>query len=316
MKIIDMHCDTILECFRDSNRPLFSNTGHLSIEKMREGNALAQFFAIFISPNEKKTMDPYEIFNRVYETYSTEIQINSQYIGEALSAEDILRNEKEGKMSGLLAIEDGVVIGEELERIEKVFEKGVRLITLTWNFENGIGYPCSDDPEKHKLGLKLFGIDAVREMNRLGMMIDVSHLSEGGFYDVAKYTTKPFVASHSCSRKLCNHRRNLTDDQLKVLANKGGLVGVNFCSDFLEENSNYASMDQIIKHVKHMVDKAGIDSVGLGSDFDGIECDLEFKDYSGYPNLIDRMSKYFNQKELDKICRENALRVFRENIGR
>jgi membrane dipeptidase len=261
-------------------------------------------------------MKPYEIFNKVYETYITQIQLNSDYIQTALCAEDILKNEKDGKISSILAVEDGVIIGDKLERIKEIFDKGVRLVTLTWNFENEIGFPSSDDAKSHKLGLKPFGIETVREMNKHGMIIDVSHLSEGGFYDVAKYSEKSFVASHSCARSLCDHRRNLTDDQLKVLGEKGGMVGVNFCSDFLRENSNYATIDDISRHVRYMVDKAGIESVGLGSDFDGIECELEFKDYSGYPKLIDNLSKYFTYDQMEKICFENALRIFRENIGK
>ena len=316
MKIIDMHCDTILECFRNPEHQLFKNDGHISIEKLKKGNALAQFFAIFISPNEKKIMEPYEIFNRVYETYITQIQLNADYIQTALCAEDILKNEENGKTSSILAVEDGVIIGDKLERIGEIFDKGVRLVTLTWNFENEIGFPSSDDIKAHKLGLKPFGIEAVSEMNKYGIIIDVSHLSEGGFYDVAKYSKKSFVASHSCARSLCDHRRNLTDDQLKVLGEKGGMVGVNFCSDFLRENSNYATIDDISKHVRYMVDKAGIESVGLGSDFDGIECELEFNDYSGYPKIIDNLSKYFTYDQLDKICFENALRILRENIGK
>lgn len=316
MKIIDMHCDTLLECYRNPIHTLSNNSGHISIDKLLQGNALAQFFAIFISPKEKALMGPYEIFNQVYETYTTQLELNSNYIKPALCVEDILSNAKDSKVSAILAVEDGVILEDKIERVQEVFDKGVRLITLTWNFENAIGYPSSDDPSEHNRGLKPFGIEVVEEMNRLGILVDVSHLSEGGFYDVAKYSKKPFVASHSCARALCNHRRNLTDEQLKTLGNQGGLVGVNFYSAFLKEDSEYATIDQIVEHVKYMVDKAGIESVGLGSDFDGIDCELEFKDYASYPLLLSALSKHFTDDQVDKICNGNAFRILKENLGK
>lgn len=316
MKIIDMHCDTLLECYRNPDYTLSSNSGHISVDKLLQGNSLAQFFAIFISPKEKASMTPYDIFNKVYETYKAQLALNSNYIRPALCAEDILSNAKDSKISSILAVEDGVILEDNLERLQEVFHKGVRLITLTWNFENNIGFPSSDDLSEHSLGLKPFGIDVVSEMNRLGILIDVSHLSEGGFYDVAKHSNKPFVASHSCAKALCNHRRNLTDDQLKVLGNQGCLVGVNFYSAFLKEDSEYATIGQIVEHVNYMVNKAGIESVGLGSDFDGIDCELEFKDYASYPLLLNALSKHFTDDQLDKICNGNALRVLKDNLGK
>lgn len=316
MKIIDMHCDTLLECYRNPTHTLSNNSGHISIDKLLQGNALAQFFAIFISPKEKALMGPYEIFNKVYETYKAQLELNSNYIKPAFCVEDILSNAEDSKISAILAVEDGVILEDKIERVQEVFDKGVRLITLTWNFENSIGYPSSDDVAEHNRGLKPFGIEVVEEMNRLGMLIDVSHLSEGGFYDVAKYSKKPFVASHSCARALCNHRRNLTDDQLKTLGNQGGMAGVNFYSAFLKEDSEYATIDQIVEHVKYMVDKAGIESVGLGSDFDGIDCELEFKDYASYPLLLSALSKHFSDNQVDMICNGNAFRVLKENLGK
>lgn len=316
MKIIDTHCDTLLNCFRDSNYSLASNSGHISLEKMKQGDALAQFFAIYISRNELKTMDAYDIFNGVYEKYKKELSENADIILPAFCEADVLTNSKDGKMSSILAIEDGVVVADKIERIDEFFKKGVRLITLTWNFENTIGFPCSDNPKAHLLGLKPFGIEVVEKMNDLGMIIDVSHLSEGGFYDVARYSKKPFVASHSCAKSLCNHRRNLSDEQLKTLGEKGGMVGVNFCSEFLRENSDYATVNDIVEHTIYMVNKAGIDSVGLGSDFDGIDNAVEIKDYAGYPILIGALRKHFRESEIDKICSENILRVMRNSTSK
>lgn len=189
---------------------------------------------------------------------------------------------------------------------------GVRLITLTWNFENSIGHPCSDDLKKNAMGLEAFGIDVVREMNNLGMLIDVSHGSEKLFFDVCKYSDKPFVASHSCAKSLCGHRRNLTDVQLKELGDKGGVVGINFEKSFLRDDGGYATFDIIIKHLLYMKSKAGIDALGFGSDFDGIEDNGELINYSGFEKLLERMQNHFTDDEIDKISHENALRVIND----
>ncbi|WP_324825743.1 dipeptidase [Sinanaerobacter sp. ZZT-01] len=312
MRMIDLHCDTLLNCYRDGQCELLDNPGHISLRKMKEGGALAQFFAIYISRNEMKTMDPYEIFQEVYKVYQIELEKNKDLILPAYCAADIQKNIELNKMSALLSIEDGVVLSDQMERVEEFYQKGVRLLTLTWNFENTIGFPCSKDEKAHQMGLKPFGIHVVEEMNRLGMLIDVSHLSEGGFYDVAKYSKKPFVASHSCARALCNHQRNLTDEQLKTLGEKGGVVGVNFCASFLKEGASRSMIDDIVAHTVYMADKAGVESIGFGSDFDGIDDELEMKDYSGYLMLLNALSKHFKAVELDKICNGNAMRIIKD----
>lgn len=312
MRVIDLHCDTLLNAYRDNNCGLFDNSGHISLKKMQQGGALAQFFAIYISRNEMKTIDPYEIFQEVYKVYQREMEKNKDMILPAYCAADVEKNQSIGKMSSFLSIEDGVAVSNKIERLAEFHDKGVRLITLTWNFENEIGFPCSKDEAEHSKGLKPFGFEVLDEMNRLGVLIDVSHLSEGGFYDVAKHSKKPFVASHSCARALCNHQRNLTDDQLKTLGDKGGLVGVNFCAAFLREGAGYSAIEDIVSHTVHMADKAGVESIGFGSDFDGIDDKLEMEDYSGYPILLDALSKHFNQAQLDKICKENAIRIIKE----
>ncbi len=315
MNIIDFHCDTLLNFYRDKNMELRDNPSHISIKKMQEGGALAQFFAIYISRNEMKTMDPYDIFHEVYLVYKRELEKNNATIRPVYNWKDFEKNRAEGKISSILAVEDGVMLGDKIERLNEIYNMGVRLITLTWNYENSIGFPCSKDEKLHMLGLKPFGLEVVCEMNKLGMIVDVSHLSEGGFFDVAEHSKKPFVASHSCARALSGHQRNLTDKQLKVLGEKGGVVGVNFCAEFLREGSTYSRVDDIVLHTVYMADKAGIESIALGSDFDGIDDELEIKDYSGYPILINALEKHFKSDEIDKICHLNAMRIIEECIS-
>ena len=154
----------------------------------------------------------------------------------------------------------------------------------------------------------------LEEMNNLGMIADVSHLSDRGFWDVAGHSKKPFVASHSNARALCDVPRNLTDEMLRALGEKGGVAGLNFASFFLVPGSSHTKISDLLRHAKYMADKAGIDAVGLGSDFDGIRSTLEFKDYTGMPMIAEALHTVFTAAEVDKITHENALRVLQACI--
>lgn len=316
MKIVDMHCDTLIEAWRHPEENFVTGKRSVNLTLLKENQSLAQFFAIYLSRREMKTMDPYDLFHAVYGYYINMLEENKDKIRPVYSAADIERNRQAGLLSSFLTIEDGVFLDGKVERVQEVYDKGVRLITLLWNFENSTGYPCSDDPKAHLLGLKPFGIEVVEKMNELGMIVDTSHMSEGGFYDVAKYSKKPFVASHSCAKALCGHKRNLTDNQLKTLGNLGGVVGVNFECSFLKEGSERATFDQIAEHLKYMKDKAGIQSVGFGSDFDGIDDNGELVDYSGFTPLLERLQKDFTDDEIDLISGGNVLRLMKDVIGR
>ncbi|MST51265.1 membrane dipeptidase [Clostridiales Family XIII bacterium WCA-MUC-591-APC-3H] len=315
MKLLDMHCDTLIECWRHDDRTMRHGPGHLSLDLMLQNHGMAQFFAIYLSRIEMQTMEPYEIFQKVYDNYRMEMSRNTDVIRSAFSAEDIEKNASEGFLSAFLTIEDGVFIGDHMERLREVYDKGVRLITLIWGFPNTVGYPCSDDPEENARGLTEFGMQVIEEMNRIGLIIDVSHMSEGGFYDVAKYSKKPFMATHSCAKALCGHKRNLTDDQLRVIGETGSVVGVNFESSFLKDGSSYATVEQIMRHLDYMVNKAGIDHVGFGSDFDGIDSAGELKDYSGYSRVLAEMEKKYTDDEIDKLTHLNVLATMRSIIG-
>ena len=316
MKILDMHCDTILECLvKDCG--LRENDLHIDLMKLKKGGALGQFFALWI-PTEKDAAEygvkgtPKELFYLLYDRYVSEMEKNSDLILPAYSYQDILDNEKAGKLSSILTIEDSTLLEGDLSVIDEVYEKGVRLMTLIWNHENTLAYPNSMDNEIHMKGLKPFGIEAVEYMNEKGIIVDVSHLNEGGFYDVARYSKKPFVASHSCARALSNVSRNLTDDQLKVLGEKGGVVGVNFDSEFLTGVDSHTEVADIVRNIDYMVGKAGIESVGIGTDYDGIICPLEVANYGMMDLLVNALEKKYKADDLEKICYKNTLRIVRE----
>ena len=191
------------------------------------------------------------------------------------------------------------------------------------NFYLCIAFPSKWNQEDKDAYIKFFnnalcefGIEVIKEMNRLGMVIDCSHLGDKGFYDVIKYSTKPIVCSHSCSRTVCDHVRNMTDDMLFKLKENGGVVGINYCKSFITKDGSFASIKDVVKHIVYIRDLIGIDYIGLGSDFDGIgNSDIELKDASMMPLLIDELQlQGFSEEDIDKICYKNVLRVFKANF--
>lgn len=163
-------------------------------------------------------------------------------------------------------------------------------------------------------GLTPLGIEMVGEMERLGIIPDASHLSDGGFYDLLRICTKPFIVTHSNSRELTNHPRNLTDEMIKRLSNKGGVMGINFCADFIGKNK-VTSIEDMVKHIKHIKNVGGIDVISLGSDFDGIKNEVEIEDASKMGDLYHHLSKAgFTDDDVEKIYYKNSLRIFMENL--
>ena len=322
MKYVDMHCDTITSLYRDHGS-LRKNDLHVDIEKMEKGECLLQNFAIFtFLPKCGPTFT-----NAAIDFYYEQLEENKDKLKPVYTYEDILKNEEEGFISGLLTLEEGDVIYGDPDYLNKYYERGVRMIALTWNFANRIGYPNFTPKEglerkemlrmvNTKDGLTDFGIEYVRRMNELGMIVDVSHLSDAGFYDVLKYSTKPFVASHSNARSICSVARNLTDDMIEKLAKAGGVTGLNYCSSFIhEKDENYTSIEGMVEHIRHIAKVGGIDCIGLGSDFDGIRSTLEIEDCSGMQKLYEALKPYFTQEEIEKIFYKNVLRVYKEVIG-
>ena len=325
MRVVDMHCDTILELLsrdlKGKEASLYSNDLSIDLEKMKKGNYLLQNFALFT--DQKELAIPEQQTMRLYDEYCTQMDKYADYIAPVYTFSDIEKNDKEGKLSSLLTLEDGGVCFNDLAMLRNYYRMGVRMIALTWNYENGIGYPNlsmkdmngnrpnykrSVDTER---GLTEFGISYVKEMERLGMIVDVSHLNDAGFYDVLKYTTKPFVASHSNARSVCNVARNMSDDMILQLAKRGGVMGLNFCGSFLADRDDHKScVEDMVKHILYIKDLAGIDVIGLGTDFDGISCPLEIEDASMI-NLLEEdlntslaLTKIFDQvKILNQVTR-------------
>ena len=315
MKIIDMHCDTILGLLEKEQKyqdvSLYANDLCVDIQKLKAGDYLIQNFALF---TDQKTLEiPEHQTMKLMDMYYRMLEENQEYIAPVLRYDDIERNAKDGKLSAMLTLEDGGVVFDDLAMLRNYYRMGVRMIALTWNYENGIGFPnlsINDMGTDYKQanffqrvdtvnGLTDFGIDYIREMEHLGMIIDVSHLNDAGFYDVLDYTTKPFVASHSNARSICPVARNLSDDMILELAKRSG-NGPSRISDIIEQ----------IKYIKNL---AGIDVIGLGTDFDGINSELEIKDASQMSKLAQALKEEgFSEEEIEKIFYKNVLRVYKE----
>ncbi len=303
--IFDLHCDTISRIYENGGK-LEENNYHISEKKMLKAGSLAQFFAMFVDMGSVD--DPYLTCNEMMDVFDSEVA-KSNLINKVTSSDDI----NTSNINAILTIEEGGVIKGDMDKLIHFYNRGVRSIVLTWNYENEIGYPNYKFIHQHK-GLKPFGIEVVKKMNELGMLVDVSHLSDGGFYDCIKYSTKPIIASHSNARSICGHPRNMTDDMILKLRDKGGVMGMNFCSAFLD-GSNLSKVSSIVEHIKYIRDLAGIDVIALGTDFDGIGCELEISDFSKMDMLRVALEKEgFNKEEIEKIYYKNALRVYKEVV--
>jgi len=232
MKLFDLHCDTITECCKN-NLEIKNNNLHISLDKADYLPDWCQLFAIWM-PNEFRGSAALEYFDNVYNYFIKQMEKNEDKISFCKSGEDINTALRLNKRASLLTVEGGAAAAGSAERIEYMYSLGVRLMTLTWNGECELGF--GSDVEGGG-GLKKFGFDAIKKMEEIGMIIDVSHLNERGFYDVAENTEKPFVATHSNSKSVWEHHRNLTDDQFEVIVKRGGVVGLNLYMAFLPKNA-------------------------------------------------------------------------------
>ncbi len=309
MKLIDFHCDTFWAMERQV--PLC-----VDIEKLKNADSLAQFFACFIYIDDFVGEDRY---TKGYQHALEMIRFAKKYfksmpneIAMTCNYEELCAHQKGNKISAFLTIEEGGILEGNMSRLECLYNEGARLMTLLWNYENCIGYPNSRDRNVMEKGLKPFGIEVVQRMNELGMIVDVSHMSDGGFWDTLKYSEKPVVASHSNARVLCNHPRNLSDDMIRALAKQGGVIGVNTYPYFVHP-SGKASMELMADHIAHIYQVGGEDVIGIGTDFDGYdEGESDFHHIGQMKEFYDVVRKRgFTERQMEKIWFRNILRVIK-----
>lgn len=323
MQYIDLHADTLAQAFlKGKNTITTMPEAMVDLERLHKANVMAQFFAIFMLPDGEEERTGVKIpeddvyIDTLIRILENTIAENPDKIALARNVAEVAANYNAGKVSALLTIEDGRSVDGDMKKLENYYEKGIRLLSLTWNFENCFGAPNSTDVELMKKGLTPFGKEAVKRMEELGMLVDVSHLSDGGFYDVADILKVPFVASHSNCRELTNHPRNLTNDMIKVLGNCGGVSGINFFARFLNDKqvSADSKICDMVAHVKHLVNYGGEDIIAIGSDFDGISGDkFEVSNPLQMDLLFDALKKEgFTERQIEKFAYRNAFRVMND----
>ncbi len=354
---IDTHIDTIQRVYyghADLGQRL--PDGQIDLVRLQEGGMHAPFFALWVptyfkgSEAVRRTLDLRDAMQSVLDRYPDRIQL-------ATTAGDLERIVKSGKIAAVLTLEGGHQIADDLAVLRMYQRMGIRSMTLT-HFRNNNWADSSTDKPQHN-GLTDFGKQVVREMNRIGMLVDISHVSDKTFYDVLEVATKPVIASHSSCRALAELPRNMTDDMLKALARNGGVVGINFGAGFLNQQDakatlaninamsaqapdltgqaldDYAAkdflktdwthprpasatLDDVVAHIDHVVKVAGIDHVGIGTDFDGIpDVPKGLEDVSKMPALVAALLKRgYSEADIQKIMGGNFLRVMREVVGK
>lgn len=309
-KWIDMHCDTLSELL--SAETLEENSLCVDRKRMEQTKMLAEFFACFVCVPDGKWEEAYQKVIEMIARMERETKENKK-LKLIKTAKELEYAEREELNLALLTVEEGGVLNGNRNRLEELYQRGVRLITLTWNYENCIGYPNSRNAQEMQKGLKSFGTQMVEEMNERGMLVDVSHLSDGGFWDCIRLSKKPIIASHSNARALCAHPRNLSDEMLCALGECGGVVGLNFYPQFLQSDRSAEVLD-IAKHGMHILQKAGEDSVALGTDFDGFEAGQNWlRGIEEIECVWDALKKAgMTERQLDKLSYQNVKRVLEE----
>jgi membrane dipeptidase len=316
--VIDTHCDTLMQFVMNPYgmpppRRLGerADRGHIDLPRMIEGGVTCQTFAVYTGTRAfvpEATLVALQLVDKFY----SEIEANDGIVA-VTSHDEIIDAKKKGLVCGLLSLEGAEPLMGEIALLRVFYRLGVRMLSFAWNFRT----PFADGLGARRAESKLpeLGVQALEEMERLGMIFDVSHLTDTVFWDVADVMKGPFIASHSNCRDLCDHPRNLTDDMIQALADHGGVMGMNFAPAFVDKEK--ATVEKVVDHVDHIVDLVGPDHVGLGSDFDGIGSTPEgLEDVSKMPNMTRVMvSRGYGDDDILKILGGNHLRVFKQVIG-
>lgn len=313
MFICDCHCDTLTELY-NKNASLYENEQHFDIKRQIALGGGLQFCAIYVPTEVFRYQGGLRYTLCLLDKYNQEIKklhengIDVLQVRTAEDAGNVLKH----KAATLLAIEEGGAIDGSLEALRCLYELGVRAMTLTWSNRNDIADGINE--EATGSGLTLFGKQVVAEMNRLGMLVDVSHISTAGFWSVIETSTKPIIATHSNAKSLCSHPRNLNDEQIKALAQNGGLAGITFAGQFLEEDWRNACIESVHKHIDYMLNLIGNDEhIGFGSDFDGISHPpYNIQGVQDYKPLIEYLSKYYSNETINKITHQNVINLLQK----
>ena len=301
-RMIDLHCDTLSECYK-RGLGLCNNELHFSLDRLPEDVRLCQVMAVFM-PDTYRGQAAEDYFEQIYSVFRQQMKLHAHRIVQLKNTANIDEALENNAFAAILAVEGGSVLAGKLERLELLARYGVRLITLTWNAENEI---CGGSATQK--GFTAFGRQVVRRMEELGIAVDVSHLSDRGFWELCEMADKPFLATHSNSRAVCNHPRNLTDDMFSEIMRRGGIVGLNYYDNFIREGGGSQSVQDILRHVHHFLELGGENTLALGSDFDGADL----------PPYLDRLEKqlaFFEALRSSGIPDATVRKIVYENARR
>lgn len=308
MYICDCHCDTLTELYK-KNVGLYENEQHLDMKRMIALGGGLQFCAIYVPTPEFRYGGGLRYTMKLLDTYIQEhkkMQAMGLDILQVRTKADV-RDVLNHQAATLLAIEEGGALDGSLEALRVLYELGLRAMTLTWSNRNDIADGVNEEISGG--GLTVFGRQVVAEMNRLGILVDVSHIAPRGFWDVIEVSTKPIVATHSNAKALCPHPRNLDDKQILAINENDGLIGITFAGQFLENDYNDACIESVYRHIDYMLNLMGNDDhLGFGSDFDGISHPpYNIQGVQDYKPLIEYLSTKYSDATVEKLTHKNVL---------
>ena len=301
---IDAHADTITRALL-REQDLYENNLHVDFKRLLEYGSPVQVFALWCS--DRYVDNAFEYTNSLIDFFESEVEKHSDIIEIALTPEDLERNARNNKISAVLAIEGGEALMGRLGNLDHFYNRGVRIMTLTWNRENELGYGQATGSTN---GLKPFGEECVRRMDELGMIMDISHINEAGFWDAHRLSTRPYMASHSNAYALAAHPRNLTDAQITAIVERGGIVGLAFYPLLLSTGGK-VDIGDIIAHIGHFIELGAGDNIGFGSDFDGFNNMPEgIVDVSSFMLMGEKISEAFGETVSAKVMSGNFYEFF------
>ena len=308
----DLHSDVLTKAL-EKNINIDDAELQFNLEYVKEYLPYIQFCACFVDDEFAK--EGYNICNAVIDFAYNQVNVFSDFVKILTSKQDIEEVCFSDKLGILLTIENGVALNGKISNLHRLYSRGIRSLTITWNGENELASGCYTLSDG---GLTNFGKECIREMNSIGMIIDVSHCSPRTFKDIVNITNKPIIASHSCVYNLCKNKRNLTDSQIKGIAQSGGIIGINFYSDFLKDCNTKANIKDIICHILYICNLVGVEHVCLGSDFDGIPKDKIATGLGGVKDIVNieaELTKIgMSNEEKRKIMGENIVKFLLKNL--
>jgi len=314
--VIDGHCDTLLSVL-DDKRPLAERAekGHADLPRLKEGGVTAQVFALYARPAALGGAAPTWEALRLLDVFYQCLEASPDLL-LATSAADVRRAKAEGRLAGIIGLEGAEALRGDLGVLRLLHRLGLRNLGLTWSLRN----EAADGVFEARTGggLTEFGVRLVEQANRLGIMLDIAHLAPAGVRDVLALSETPVINSHANARALCDHPRNLSDEQLEALAAKGGVVGVVFVPSFIAPEREAQNLERILDHIDHIVQVAGVDHVGLGSDFDGFDGPppAGLEDATCFPAITAGLvARGYGEDAVRKILGGNLLRVFEQVVG-